>query len=219
MSCSYTPVSITGYNASPPPDDGTEVSGNVIKWSNHKDKLGDPLKTAIEAIDSNLQTYSSCVASTYMTKTEGQYAIQVVRTVDATNQTGTTVMPADNTIPQSSEGDEYITVAITPAYDDSTLIVHGLLIAYMNSTGPDPLVCALFKDSETDARAAFEVNMTGNSDRMPLPVHYSMTSGSTSEITFKLRAGRGNSNGTLMGINGRYSTKAYSFLEVIEVPA
>ena len=51
---SYTNVTITGYNTSPPPDDGSQTSANRVTWSTIKTKLPDPLKTAIEAIDTNV---------------------------------------------------------------------------------------------------------------------------------------------------------------------
>lgn len=54
----YTQVSITGYNANPPPDDGSQVSDNEVSWSKHKNKIGDPLKTAIESIDTNVKSFS-----------------------------------------------------------------------------------------------------------------------------------------------------------------
>jgi len=50
----YTPVSISGYNSNPPDDDGSEVSSNEIEWAKHKSKLGDPVKTLSEGIDTNL---------------------------------------------------------------------------------------------------------------------------------------------------------------------
>ena len=50
----YTTVSITGYNANPPDDDGSQVSSNEIEWAKHKDKLGDPIKTAVESINTNV---------------------------------------------------------------------------------------------------------------------------------------------------------------------
>lgn len=52
----YTQVSITGYNANPPDDDGSQVASNEIEWAKHKDKLGDPLKTAVEAINTNVNS-------------------------------------------------------------------------------------------------------------------------------------------------------------------
>lgn len=50
----YTGVSISGYNATPPSDDGTVSESNKVKWSTEKTKLTDPLKTAIESINTNL---------------------------------------------------------------------------------------------------------------------------------------------------------------------
>lgn len=54
MSSPYSSVSISGYNASPPSDDGSQVTSNQLEWSKHTDKIGDPLKTAIEAINTEL---------------------------------------------------------------------------------------------------------------------------------------------------------------------
>lgn len=47
----YSNVSVSGYNADAPTDDGAQTSNNRITWAKHKTKIGDPLKTAIEAID------------------------------------------------------------------------------------------------------------------------------------------------------------------------
>lgn len=58
MGTKYSTVSISGYNSSPPPDDSTQTAANQVKWSTIKTKLPDPLKTAIEAINTQLVTYS-----------------------------------------------------------------------------------------------------------------------------------------------------------------
>ena len=54
MGTKYTSVVITGYNATPPSDDGAQTDANKIKWSYHKTKIGDPLNTAIVAINAAL---------------------------------------------------------------------------------------------------------------------------------------------------------------------
>lgn len=52
----YTSVSVSNYNASPPTDDGSETAANQLDWDFHIDKIGDPLKTALEGINTNLST-------------------------------------------------------------------------------------------------------------------------------------------------------------------
>jgi hypothetical protein len=64
----YTSQTITGYNSSPPPDDGSQVSANKITWSGQKTKLSDPIKTLAEAINTELvsafgKTYSAHVTT------------------------------------------------------------------------------------------------------------------------------------------------------------
>jgi hypothetical protein len=49
----YTSVSITGYNSSPPPDDGSQTSANKVEWAKEKSKLADPIKTLAEGINTN----------------------------------------------------------------------------------------------------------------------------------------------------------------------
>jgi len=52
----YGEVSISGYNASPPTDDGQQNAANEITWAKHKEKLSDPLKTAIESTQTAITT-------------------------------------------------------------------------------------------------------------------------------------------------------------------
>jgi hypothetical protein len=51
MANPYTQQSIAGYNATPPPDDGSQSESNRLEWSKHIEKIGDPLKTLAAAID------------------------------------------------------------------------------------------------------------------------------------------------------------------------
>jgi hypothetical protein len=54
MGQKYSTTAITGYNSSPPSDDGSSTEANKVKWSTIKTKLPDPLKTAIESINTKL---------------------------------------------------------------------------------------------------------------------------------------------------------------------
>lgn len=51
----YSPVTVIGFNANPPADDGTAVITNEVEWAKHIEKIGTPLKNAIESIDSNVE--------------------------------------------------------------------------------------------------------------------------------------------------------------------
>ena len=62
MGTKYTPVSLVGYNTSPPSDDGLQVDSNKVQWQKHLDKIGNPLKTQIAAIDTALSTFTDMTA-------------------------------------------------------------------------------------------------------------------------------------------------------------
>ena len=51
MSNPYIPPSLSGYNVTPPSDDTSETSQNQVTWQKHIDKIGDPLRGYIAAID------------------------------------------------------------------------------------------------------------------------------------------------------------------------
>ncbi|UOF80947.1 hypothetical protein [Caudoviricetes sp.] len=56
MGTKYSSVTVSGYNSSPPADDGSTSASNQITWDRIKTKLPDPLNTAIAAINSGLTT-------------------------------------------------------------------------------------------------------------------------------------------------------------------
>lgn len=71
MGTKYTSQSATGYNASPPPDDGTTVAANKATWAMILTKLTDVLKNYVDSINSALVTAfdvgGASVAGTYAT--------------------------------------------------------------------------------------------------------------------------------------------------------
>lgn len=48
----YSSQAISGYNSSPPSDDATKSDPNRVQWSKHISKIGNPLKTLVEAVNS-----------------------------------------------------------------------------------------------------------------------------------------------------------------------
>jgi hypothetical protein len=115
-------------------------------------------------------------------------AIQFVSTFDGAVATGTTTTPDDDTIPQSSEGTEFITRSITPKSSTSILKVD-VCVNFAFSAGASACV-ALFRDSAADAAAAQRTNQSAAAGRgNVVTFSYFVTSGSTSATTFKVRIG------------------------------
>lgn len=56
MGSKYTSQAISGYNSTPPADDGSQSEANRVKWSTIKNKLTDPAKTLSEAINTAVNT-------------------------------------------------------------------------------------------------------------------------------------------------------------------
>jgi hypothetical protein len=143
---------------------------------------------------------------------------QKVATYDATpteNGVGT-AMPYDDTIPQSTEGNgPYLSTTITPKSATSTLVV----TAVMNGIAVEAVgqfAMALFKDSETDARAVSNYYIgTIHEPQGPLVIQYKMTSGSTSATTFKIRAGRGSGANGWSFNNGDSNVAVYTYGSVV----
>ena len=96
--------------------------------------------------------------------------------------TGTTIFPEDDTIPQITEGHEFLTQAITPKQSTSTISIE-VHIFYSQSTGTRS-GCGLFKDSNADA-LAFTSNYIGGATSMGnMQVFYAETSGNTTARTY-----------------------------------
>lgn len=131
--------------------------------------------------------------------------IQTVYVQDGNLATGTTQIPVDDTIPQITEGNEYITATITP-----TNAAHKLKVTVIwcgASSVNSQLAVALFKDSDADALVAWAENNSVIDTSRQVDLVYGMTAGTTSPITFRVRAGS-NAAGTVT-FNGRGGTRSF----------
>ena len=133
--------------------------------------------------------------------------VQVVNVQTGAVATGTTVMPLDDTIPQITEGNEFMTLAITPTSASNKLKIEVVCMLAQSGTSTR-LLAALFQDSTADALAVGWSGRNGTSDDEAVLVftHY-MTSGTTSATTFKVRAGEGIA-GTVT-FNGRAGARMF----------
>lgn len=118
--------------------------------------------------------------------------LQMVSTQTGAVASGTTTIPFDDTIPQNTEGDQYMSLAITPQKSTSTLIIN--VTAVLANSVDNQITLALFQDSTANALAAVIEGRAANF-LTTVRLQHVMTSGTTSATTFKVRAG-GASAGT-----------------------
>ena len=123
----------------------------------------------------------------------GGKIVQVVNVLSGTVATGTTTMPYDDTIPQSGEGTEFLTLAITPTSATNKLLIEvdtmfGCSAAEVNVSA------GLFQDSTAGALAAKGEGSSIINVPAELSMKHYMTAGTTSATTFKLRIGGASSS-------------------------
>ena len=117
--------------------------------------------------------------------TSRNVVVQRVYVQDGEAATGTSLIPNDDTIPTSSEGTQFMSLAITPT-NASNILKIDVVFHYGNSS-TSFCTTALFQDSTANA-----LNFT----------HY-MVAGTTSATTFKVRHGpESASTSTFNGVGG-----------------
>ena len=183
MYCIYNGKAMQTVN---PPDDSVGLSqmasgtdGNVITF----DASGNP---AYVATGSSGQVLTSAGAGAAPTFAAGGKVIQVVNTQTGAVATGTTTLNDDDTIPQNTEANEFMTLAITPTSASNKLVIE--VILHGAHTAADSHTVALFQDSTANALACITYVVSANWTAANTFNHY-MTSGTTSSTTFKVRAG------------------------------
>lgn len=147
--------------------------------------------------------------------------VQVVNTQTGAVATGTTTMPSDDTIPQNTEGDEYMTLAITPKNAANTLMIQVVCMVSPSAAGAHVMQAALFQDTTANALASI-TERSSQSENTILTFTHKMTAGTVSETTFKVRAAS-NAAGTTT-FNGSTSARIHggviaSSITIMEIAA
>jgi len=132
--------------------------------------------------------------------------VQVENTETGTVATGTTTMPIDNTIPQNDEGDQVMTRTITPTHASNKLLIEVHVVMSCATAGRN-LQAALFKDSDAGALASTYSYAHQGGEPASNSFSHFMTTGGTSEITFKVRIGT--SSGGTVTFNGHSGSQAH----------
>lgn len=147
--------------------------------------------------------------------------VQMVSTTFAAEANGSTQIPLDDTIPQNTEGDQYMTQAITPKSATNKLVIMVDFFGSFSQAAVD-LILALFQDSTANALTAKAMTAGGTNYRTPMSIIFPMTAGTTSATTFKIRAGGAASGTTTFNGagSGRYfGTIPKSSITILEIKA
>lgn len=144
--------------------------------------------------------------------------IQCKRTATGAVATGSTALPADDSIPQNTEGDQYMSQAITPSSPANVLLID--VNVQLSSTVGDNPGAALFQDSTANALAAMsDTGAQGASVGSNLKFRHMMLAGTGSATTMKVRAGYSSGTTTFNGASGtrRYGAVMASELGIEEL--
>jgi hypothetical protein len=131
--------------------------------------------------------------------------VQEVSTLSSAVATGTTLIPVDDTIPQITEGDQYMTLAITPK--STTNVLEIMATVFCSHTAATDLIIALFQDANVNALAVNATYQGVATGKTTLTLSYTMAAGTTSATTFRIRGSGGNA-GTFT-FNGQAGARTF----------
>lgn len=136
---------------------------------------------------------------------------QQVSTLTGAVASGATTIPRDDTIPQNTEGVQFMTLAITPKAAANILVIE--VVAHLASSAANiSFTGALFQDSTANALAVGTNFLATATAICPIIIRHTMAAGTTSSTTFKLRAG-GDAAGTTT-FNGSGAARLYGGITV-----
>lgn len=109
----------------------------------------------------------------------------------ATADSTATAIPYDDTIPQITEGKEYLTLAYTPKRADSLLEVEATIPVSSVSTAAVTFAAALFRDATANAitAASWTASSGAATDKHAITVRTVVSAAAASATTFRLRYG------------------------------
>ena len=133
---------------------------------------------------------------------KNRYVVQVANVQDGEVASGTGTVAYDDTIMQNTEGNEFMTLAITPTNVANKLKIDVCFNGSANS-GNKITTVGLFQDSKADALAEATAFVSITNSPHNINFTHFMTAGTTSTTTFKVRAGNDTSSTiTFNGQNG-----------------
>jgi hypothetical protein len=101
--------------------------------------------------------------------------------------TTTAIIATDDTIPQNTEGAEFMTISITPTNSNSTLIIE--FFSWGSASNIAAVTLSLFEDSNVNAFYAVAAGVSSGNACSPFYIRTTLPAISMSSRTYKLRFG------------------------------
>ena len=169
------------------------------------------IRLAKGAAGQQLAINSGATAPEWTTPGIGEtHLVQVATVQDGGLKTVTAVMPADDTIPQISEGTNILQVVITPKSATNRLFITGQVIVHSAQTDH---IIALFQDSTVNALATANQRGASTGEQETISIMWNGVAGTTSASTFQIRYGASGAgtyyiNGSTVGreLGGNFAT-------------
>jgi hypothetical protein len=176
MGSKYSSQSVSGFDSSPPVDDGSATEANKVKWSTIKNKLASPLKTHAEAINTALVTAldKSCRAVTAndaAAASDHEKTIQVNTSSVTITLADAATMAAGYTVSVANNSSGNITVALATATDTIDTVTNTTQTIFPNET------------RRYIVNAAATGYLTASDRRRKLPTRQVFTSGTGTYVT------------------------------------
>jgi len=129
---------------------------------------------------------------TVQTSAGGGAVVKIANAINTATAAGSSAIPYDDTIPQITEGTEFMTMSYTPTSATNNLLVQVVFNGAPEAGAAEdgPFTVALFKDAVTSALAAVSIESYDfEVATYAIPLTYIMAAGTTNPITFRIRAG------------------------------
>ena len=181
------------------------MNQSVMVFSNSTARaaaLTTPLEGMLTWLE-DVNRYESYNGTSWVQLSSGK-VVQVVNVQTGAVATGTAVIPSDDTIPQQTEGTQFMSLAITPTDVNNILIVE--VVAMLSPANNVDLSGALFQDATANA-VATSIQGVLNGDMVIDNFRHYMVAGTTSATTFKYRSGGG--AGATITFNGQSSARKH----------
>ena len=162
----------------------TQVTGSGVNFNGSTS--GTILLTQPAVAGTNTITLPAETGTARTTVSSGT-VLQVVNYQTGALATGTSTIPIDDTIPQNTEGDQVMSLAITPLSATSRIKVDVVLYG-STSTATAWVTAALFQDSVASALMAGTANSNFSGEICHVSFTHYQASVGTTLITFKVRA-------------------------------